>query len=205
MRDGRVHDVDRAAIVDGTSRPAERHRPVGVGAPAAGGDDAGGVLVTEHPSTGHEVLTVPDGRSDDRSSTHDEGGVGDRVHGHRVGDDLELERNLLDRGLGQLRGGQPPARPDPVVATPERANGSGARPGVLEQVDRRVDGTLLIDRGEHGPDPHVLVRQRRRGGQRPTVDHHDRGNGLTGDGGDRVAQRRRGDIGVDRHVGVAVW
>ena len=63
------------------------------------------------------------------------------MHRHRVGDYLEFERGLFDGGLVQFGRGQPSTRPDPVVAPPERTDGSGAAPGVLEQVDHRIDRT----------------------------------------------------------------
>ena len=205
--DGCLHGVDEASIVDGAGSPTERHRPVGVGAPPAVGNAHRGTLEAEHPNTRHEVAAGPRCRLDDRSSGHRHGRAFDRMHGHRVARDVELEHDLFDRRLGQFRGGQPPTRTDPVSASPQRMDRSGATPSVLEQVDDRIDPPVVIDRqgGEHRTDPHVLVRERSRCRQDPAVDLHDRGHGLTGDGRHRVAERRRREVGVDRHVGVAVW
>ena len=204
--DGGLHDVDDAAIVDGAGGSTELHRPVGVGAPSTGRDEHREALEAEHPGTRHEIAPGPRRRLDDRASIHHQRRAVDRVHGHRVAD-LELERDLFDRRLGQFRGGQPPTRTDPVSATPQGTDRSGATTGVLEQVDDRIGPTVVIDRhgGEHRTDPHVLVHERGRSRQDPAVDLDDRRHGLTCGGRDRVAERRRREVGVDRHIGVAVW
>ena len=207
VRDGCLHDVDEAAIVDDARGPTERHRAVGVGAPPTDRDDRRGALEAEHPATRHEIAPGPRRRLDDRSSTHRHRRAVDRVHGDPVAADLEFEGDLFDRRLRQFGGGQPPTRTDPVAATSQRTDRSGTTPGVLEQVDDRIDPAVVLDRhgGEHRTHPHVLVCQRSRCRQDPAVDLHDRGHGLTGDGRNRVAERRRREVGVDRHVGVAVW